>query len=196
MLAAVCASAQTYQAPIVISDSNYGNGLFTGNWQNTEPDVPAVRITTRRPVTLSRSHLKGPADLIECVSAPGASLTVRDCVGYGINPNIVGRSKATSSMPAASASCSSSTVTSRTRASASTWTGTRQPRGDQTIKFLWNRGRNMDGRRSDGHGGYQTSQNDRDWSHFAQLNHIRAVPGIRSRGTRSWTSHSKARWMT
>ena len=50
--------------------------------------------------------------------------------------------------------------------------------GDQTIKFLWNRGRNMDGRRSDGHGGYQTSQNDRDWSHFAQLNHIRAVPGI------------------
>jgi parallel beta-helix repeat protein len=177
------ASSQAYHGPLSVDDGNYAsvtkNGVLTGDWQSTDPSIPAVRIKTRRPVTILHSHLRGPGDLIECVGTLGASLSVRDCVGIGVNPNQVGKSKgdfvhAEAMSKLVVENCDIRGM--RFGVYIDGYDGSRT--GDQTITIRGNRGRNMDGRRSDGKGGWQPSQKDRDWSHFVQLNHVQAVPGI------------------
>lgn len=67
-------------------------GLYKGNFESSDPDTAAVTINTSEPVTLSQCVVTGRGDLIAAY-APGANLQVSDCVITAENPNIPGRQK-------------------------------------------------------------------------------------------------------
>ncbi len=172
-------AADSYSSPLTIDDNNYGNGTFSGNWASNDPNVPAITITTSKPVTIENSALRGPGDLILTTNTTGFNLTVRNTSGYGTNPNVAGRSKG--NFIHASQVAKLDMENNYIEGTAfgvyvDGYSGSRS--GDQTITIRANVGKNMDGRHSDGNNGYMTSQNDRSWSHFAQINHINNVPGI------------------
>jgi hypothetical protein len=76
--------AVNYSGPITITRG----GTYSGNWQSTDPSVPAVSIRTTEPVVIENCKLRGPGNLIASrFSAsdgyPGADVTIRNCVGTG-----------------------------------------------------------------------------------------------------------------
>ncbi len=167
----------TYSSPLIITDDNYGTGTFTGSWESKDANVPTITVATSKPVIIENSTLQGPGDLI--LTTNTSNLTLRNTSGYGTNPNIAGRSKGNF--------IHTSQVTKLDMENnyiegtdfgvyADGYSGSHS--NDQTITIRANIGKNMDGRHSDGKGGYMTSQNDRSVSHFAQLNHMNDVPGI------------------
>jgi parallel beta-helix repeat protein len=80
------AYAITYSSPIVIT----AGGTYTGNWESTDPDVPAVQIATTQPVTITGSNIRSKGrHIVSTVS--GVDLTVTHTNGYGVNPGISGR---------------------------------------------------------------------------------------------------------
>jgi hypothetical protein len=75
-----------YSGPIVITQG----GTYSGNWQSLDPNTPAVTIRTAEPVVIINSHISSRSDLIR-TAVDHANLTVRDTSGYGLNPNVFGR---------------------------------------------------------------------------------------------------------
>lgn len=73
--------AQTYSGPLVITKG----GTYTGNWQSTDSEVPAVDVRTSEPVIIINSNVRGAGYLIRSW-AQSANLTVRNTNGYGITP--------------------------------------------------------------------------------------------------------------
>ena len=67
-------------------------GLYQGTFTSGDPNTPAVTINTTDSVTLSQCVVTGPGDLIAAY-APGANLQVSDCIITAENPNIRGRQK-------------------------------------------------------------------------------------------------------
>ena len=59
-LAQQCDSGVTFSRPLVIT----AGGTYTGDWQSTDPSVPAVMVLTTEPVTILNSRLKGPGWLL------------------------------------------------------------------------------------------------------------------------------------
>ena len=164
-----------YSAPLTIREG----GTYSGNWASTNPSIPAVTIATDQPVIILNSYVKGPGNLIQAQTGH-TNLIVRNTVGYGLNPNIAGRAKGSFVLVDSVAKlivehCDIEN-TDFGISVVNGYSGNRK--GDQTIIVRYNRGKNMDGRYSDGHGGYMTSMNARTWSHFIQLEQVTGVPGI------------------
>lgn len=158
----------TYKGPLVITKG----GTYTGNYQSTDPKVPAISIQTREPVIIENANLKGPSNLI---AGFWMNLTVRNTRGYGVNPNISG---------AVTGRFVSSEDTVNLRLENNYLEGTagiyvRAFKGDatkgHTIKVLRNKVKNIDGRRSNGAGGYQ---NARSYVQFVQFNDVKNVPNV------------------
>ncbi len=76
-----------FRAPITITKG----GRFTGNWESTTADTPAVVIDTAERVELIDSSLRGSGDLIRVRA--GGDVTVRNTSGQGFNPNVDGKQK-------------------------------------------------------------------------------------------------------
>ncbi len=74
--------ADDYKPPITITQG----GTYSGNWQSSDPNTPAVNIQTSDPVVIENSKVKGPGQLIDAENG-GANLTVRNSYGYGVAPN-------------------------------------------------------------------------------------------------------------
>src|SRR5580765_28326 len=72
-------------SPIVITKG----GTYSGNWESTNRNTPAVLINTSDPVTIENSTVTGPGNLIES-GVSHVQLTVRNTSGYGKNPNAYG----------------------------------------------------------------------------------------------------------
>ena len=91
-----CDSGASYTSPITITRG----GTYSGNWQSTDPSVPAVTIRTTQPVIITNSRLKGPGELISANAGQGAgtTLTVQQSCFTGVNPNAAGGSVASSAM--------------------------------------------------------------------------------------------------
>ena len=166
--------AQTYSGPITITTG----GSYSGNWQSNDSNTPAVVISTSSPVTITNSNIKGPGDLIRVADGVDASqVTVLNTYGYGTYPTQAGTEKGCFLFVLRPASVDvehcyiegtgDGLVTSGYGGS---------PNAVNPIKFLYNRGLNMDGRYINGSGGYTTGQNygigpgyDRYFSHFVQI---------------------------
>src|ERR1700729_4020633 len=84
-LCGVATAATTFSGPIVITKG----GTYTGNWQSLDPNTPAVSIQTTSPVTLLNCHIQSTGDGIKSTYT-GAQLTVRGCIGNGLDPKIYG----------------------------------------------------------------------------------------------------------
>jgi hypothetical protein len=160
------AAQPAYQSPITITKG----GTYSGNWQSLNPNVPAVKITTTDPVVIQNSRLQGRGDLVQSV-VDSVNVTVRNTYGYGLNPNVNGQSpgrfltlyKPTNVVVENCYMESTSGIYLNGDTSAS------------SVKIRYNRAHNIDGRKSDGNGGFSS---DFNWAQFVQLNKVQNSPGI------------------
>ncbi|MDV6373253.1 NPCBM/NEW2 domain-containing protein [Deinococcus arenicola] len=156
-----------YVGPLVITKG----GTYRGNWQSLNPDVPAVFVHTSEPVVIEGSNIRGTGHLIR---GWGMNLTVRNSNGYGMNPNIYGRAAGRFIV----AEELNSLRVENNYLEGTTGIYTNEFYGkdaSQTIKVLRNRVKNIDGRQSNGNGGYLDA---RAYVQFVQLAKIWDVPGI------------------
>ena len=167
---AVLISQTAYQSPITITNG----GTYSGNWQSLDPNVPAVSIQTTQPVTIENSNLQGRGHLIQAVQG-GANLTVRNTYGYGLNPNVYGQPAGRFLQTNAAAKV----VVEHCYMQSTSGIGLFSYQGDystsQSIRIRYNRAHNIDGRKSDGNGGFI---DDFERVQFAQLEGIKHVPAM------------------
>jgi hypothetical protein len=171
-------------APIIITRG----GVYTGTWESKDPDVPAVTIHTSQPVTIVNSVLRGPGNLI-ANDVDHTNVTVRHSTGYGTNPNILGEAKG----QFVNLDRFDNAVIESNRLEGTGGILLLDYLGNHTLKnsirVSGNAVHNIDGRRSNGKGGYLDYNilrrlKDRkvlygyEDTSFVQLNKVRAVPGI------------------
>src|SRR5271165_4661239 len=172
-----CDAGVTFSGPIQIGQG----GTYSGNWQSTDPSVPAVLIYTSDPVTIINSRLKGPGDLI--LSGTGSKLTVQQSCFVGTNPNVTGLGKGSPIHTYKAASVQVENCDFESGGYQGIWVQeyTGDYTLDNTITILNNRIHNVDGRLSDGNGGWLetiASQNAAQYSHGINLSNVLGVPGI------------------
>ena len=68
--------AVAYSGPIIITQG----GVYTGNWESLDVNVPTVTVRTAEPVVIEKSNIRGRGDLIE-MDAGHTRVTVRDTAG-------------------------------------------------------------------------------------------------------------------
>jgi hypothetical protein len=162
-----------YQGPLVVDDAyvkKHGR-VIVGNFTGTTTQA-AISINTSTPVLITDSNFTGPGDLID---AEGADLTVTNSTGVTTNPNIYGQQKgfAIKVQGALNVNVQNNTFTGPIfGVYIAGWAG--KPSSTQTVKILHNVFNNIDGRPSNGAGGYFT---DGQWdAHGIQLNGIQNIP--------------------
>jgi hypothetical protein len=74
-----------YSGPLVVKKG----GIYSGNWESKDPNVPAVSIQTSEPVTIENANIRSKGSLIKGF---GNRIVIRNVKAYGLNPNIRGRS--------------------------------------------------------------------------------------------------------
>jgi len=172
-----CDAGVVFSGPITITTG----GTYTGNWQSLDPSVPALHIATNQPVTIVNSRFRGPGDLILGSSGDGngISLTVQQSCFVGANPNVQGMSKGTPIHVYQAVSVRVERCDFDSGGFFGVWVqlyiGDHTP--NNTIKILNNRIHNVDGRFSDGNGGYLTTE-DTGYTHGIILSDVHGVPGI------------------
>jgi hypothetical protein len=175
--------AQAPDPPVTIDDAYIAahgglvNGAFTvsGNWQSQDLNTPAVTIRTTDAVTIRDSNLRGPGDLIDADYAH-ANVTVVNTAGYGVNPNVAGKSVGNFLF------ANNADVVDVEHCYLEHVKGiVAQNNGvaARRIAVLYNQVKDLDGRFSDGNGGYGPAPDGRiaDGCNFVGLDK-QASPGI------------------
>lgn len=72
----------TFSTPITITTG----GTYTGCWQTTSGNAPAVVIATTQPVIIQNSTMKGPGRLVS-ENTTGINLTIRNSNFIGVTPS-------------------------------------------------------------------------------------------------------------
>jgi hypothetical protein len=88
---AVATIPGTFAGPLTITKG----GTYSGNWKSTDPNVPAVTISTDQPVIIQNSIITGPGELIWANGGgpAGIHLQVSNVLGIGLNPNVNGMTR-------------------------------------------------------------------------------------------------------
>lgn len=150
-MVAIAQAADAWSPPIQITKG----GTYTGRWRSLSPDIPAVKILTNEPVIIKNCQIQSAGDGIWSLDQK-AQLTVRNCLGRGLNPNIANRQKGhfINIGNFSKVIIENNTIVSfghgiraLNYGPATEWSG-------QTVRILYNRFQNVDGRLSDGQGGY------------------------------------------
>jgi hypothetical protein len=141
-------------------------------------EYESIAVNTADPVIIEKMTLRGGGNLITSHYAR-ANVTIRNVRGYGVNPNVVG--KCTGRF--ASLEGFSNVVIENCLLEGTAGIYLLDYAGDHTaastIKIIRNRATNVDGRRSDGKGGYLTGgEQTAELVQFAQLDKVRNVPGV------------------
>ena len=87
-----------YEAPFNIDDaliSARGSNVFTGNWESqtfAENSGSIINVNTAQPVIIENSRFRSRSQHA-CVRSliPGSQITVRNCIGETLNPNVAGQ---------------------------------------------------------------------------------------------------------
>ncbi|PNY79733.1 hypothetical protein CVO96_17415 [Deinococcus koreensis] len=140
----------TYSGPIEVGPSATSPIVITGNFRSDDPKVPAIRIETTQPVVIRNCTVAGRGHLISN-SRAGANVKIQNCRGFGLNPYVrmvnPGRFVA---IEDGSSLVVENSYLKNTGGIYLLGGSTRTT----TIKILRNRALNIDGRRSDGAGGW------------------------------------------
>jgi hypothetical protein len=177
-----CASGMAFTGPITITRG----GTYTGNWESVDQATPVVQIFTTERVTITQSHLRGPGDLL--ITSPGADVTVRESCFVGTYPIAAGTGKGNAMHFWRPANVIvehndlenvGGYVLGSVTGGAVIWvqeySGNRTL--DNTVKIRFNRFRNLDGRISDGMGGYLTTHTSQ-WSTGIHPSNVSGVPSM------------------
>ncbi|WP_156039147.1 hypothetical protein [Deinococcus marmoris] len=157
-----------YSGPLVITRG----GTYQGNWQSFDPAVPAVSVQTSEPVVIENSVLRGRGNLIR---GEGASLTVRNSTGYGLNPLTGGSypGRFLSLEKVLNLVVENNDVLGTSGIYVHLFRG--NPAAGQTIRIVRNRVRNVDGRYVDQVGKFTGK---RYYVQAVQFNQIARVPNV------------------
>jgi len=149
-------------------------GTYTGNWASQDPNVPVILVATAEPVIIENSSLTGPGNLIQA-AVDHTKITVRNCRGTGVNPNVPGRTvgRFLTAEVFDSIVIENNAIEQTAGIYLLTFGG--DPKGDTTIRVISNLVHNIDGRHSDGAGGYQ---GDKDLVQFLQLDQVQHVSHV------------------
>ena len=136
-----------YDSPIVITEG----GTYQGRWESTEAGTPAVLINTSDPVVIENSEIRSKGELIYLTSVQGGQLTVRNVTGYGSNPNREG------AFPGRFVRANNYKSVTVEHCYFENTSGIllHNSVSGASAKVLYNRARNIEGRYSDGNGGWQ-----------------------------------------
>ena len=152
-------------------------GTFSGNWQSLDPDAPAVRVDTSEPVIIENSVIRSQGDLI-ATSGANANITIRNTRGYGLNPNVYGQApgRFVSAEGIVNLDVENCYLEGTRGIYVYDYHGNRT--NGQTVKVLRNSAKNIDGRLSDGNGGFQANVSQNEQSQFFQINGVQNLPGV------------------
>jgi hypothetical protein len=151
----------SWSGPITITSG----GTYTGNWQSLNPNTPAVSIQTTQPVVIINSNIQSKSTLIQSY-VHGANITVKKTHGWALNPNVYGQSpgRFLNAEYFSSLDVENNTMVGTAGIEMGYW------QGGGTVKVLYNNALNIDGRWSDGNGGFLTGADQNDYVQFAQFN--------------------------
>ncbi|QLG11989.1 NPCBM/NEW2 domain-containing protein [Deinococcus sp. D7000] len=159
----------TPSGPLVITKG----GTYSGEYLSNDPAVAAIKIKTSEPVILENCTLRGRGHLIDA-SWTSANLTVRNCKGYGLNPN--DRSRTPGRFLAAEGIVSLLIENNYMEKTAGIYVNQWQGNKGLPVSIIIrnNFARDIEGRYSDGNGGFQ----DKFYAvQFVQLNGMRDLSG-------------------
>lgn len=147
--------------------------VVSGTFEGTVLQA-AITIVTTKSVTVTKARVRGPGDLIKI--GRGASVKVSNTIGSSTNPNVSGTQKGAFVTATAPASLGVQNCTVSGMRFGVLVTGF-SGRGAQTVSITQNIFNNIDGRPSDGKGGYDR-ENVNVRAHAIQLNGVQHVPGM------------------
>ncbi|MFT4309895.1 MAG: hypothetical protein ACMXYL_05410 [Candidatus Woesearchaeota archaeon] len=137
-----------YSGPVIIGQG----GTYRGAWKSTSPDIPAVTIRTDEPVIIENSHTKSiSAPHIKSDVGYTANLIIRNVTAIGISPNTSGQ------YPGRFIHLDTYTSLEVSNSYLEQTSGIylHQSTDGGIVNITRNIAKNIDGRRSDGRGGYQ-----------------------------------------
>lgn len=160
------ADRTSVSTPIIITHG----GTYQGNWESFDPEIPAVEIRTSEPVIIENSIVRSRGTLINIYNY-SANVIVRNTSGYGLNPDepgqYVGRFIDVDGW--VSITAQNNYLQSTAGIYLANYVG--DGSSDQTVKILGNSALNIDGRASNGAGGWQAGSPDPDvYRQFFQIN--------------------------
>lgn len=165
--------AQVWSGPIVITQG----GTYSGNWQSLDPHHPAVEIRTAQPVTIENSFIRSAGD---CISegTDHVNLTVLNSVAYALNPDVAGQApgRFVSLQNFDNVHLEHDTLDGTSGIYLGYYLGDHT--SADTIKVIANAALNIDGRHSDGAGGFLTGPADYDDVQFCQIGYASALAGV------------------
>lgn len=163
-------------------------GTYAGEWESLDPTISPVIIRTSDPVLIEHSTIQGKDDLIS-TDVNGVHLTVRHTRGYGLNPNVAGETtgRFVKAERFRHVAIENNHLSGTSGIYLFDYRGNRS--ANETIRVIANDALNVDGRRSNGHGGYLDfnkrirvsdglTEYGFDRVQFVQLNAVQSVPGI------------------
>ena len=173
-----------YSGPLVVTQG----GTYSGNWESLDPAVPAVTVRTSEPVVIENANLRGRGDLIK-TAAEHADLTVRNTRGYALNPDVYGVAPGRF----LEAYRFDNVVLENNYLEGTGGIKLLEYLGDGTaadgVRVVGNAARNIDGRKSDGAGGFLdfnertrlsdgVTEDGYKIRQFLQLDKVQGVPGV------------------
>ena len=161
----------TWAGPTIITKG----GTYSGLWETTDPNRPAIDIQTSEPVTITRSQIKGVGSY-GLITGFHNRLTITDTVFTGMRPAAFGGQvpHAINLGEVYSLDVQHNLLDHTAGLYVNRFQG--DPAKGETIRILYNESRNADGRLSDGKGGFQQGAEQREIVNFAMFNNVFA-PG-------------------
>ena len=149
-------------------------GTYSGTYEGTDPASPVVLVKTTEPVVIDRCTIRGPGTLISSGVAH-TNITVRNTTGTGINPNRYDKAKGRFFRAESfdNIVIENNDLEGTAGIYLLDYAGGSAPQ--HTVKILRNRVHNIDGRKSDGGGGWRESA---EIVQFVQLDKVRHLAGV------------------
>jgi len=163
-------------SPITITQG----GTYTGSWQSNDANTAAVTVNTTDAVVIENCTISSRGPLI-VTAQKNVSLTIRNCTGTALNPNVSQKipGRFLTTFNPNNLDIENNTLNGTSGMVVVNYGG--NGGSNQTIKILRNLGNNIDGRFSDGNGGFSSDPQQGvgwDYAEFVQLNQVQNVAGI------------------
>lgn len=192
-------TSTSYDTPIRITHG----GTYQGNWESDDPSTPAVIIATTDPVIITNSSIRSRGPLIQ-TWVSHTNLTVQSTDGTALNPNVAGQSpgRFLDDDHFDNIVVQNCTLNGTSGIVLDTYAG--DGSSNDTIKILNNTATNIDGRHSDGAGGfvgydtrYRLSDGHADRGYdlvqFLQIGKSRGVSAVEVAGNHILNQPGKSR---
>jgi hypothetical protein len=149
-------------------------GTYTGSFEGTDYTAPVILVRTTEPVVIDHCTLRGPGPLIE-TGVDHTNITVRNTKGISTNPNYFDQCKGRFFR----AESFDNVVIENNDLEGTAGIYLLRYAGDfapqHTVKILRNQAHNIDGRKSNGNGGWRDTN---ELVQFVQLDKVRRLGGI------------------